>query len=519
MSIPTHDWTKPLRLANRQADPSGVQGSGTDLQTMLLPGMSTVTPNIRYISIFTGCQYRRHEAFQRNNTLPPYKPFLRRLEALIALASVYHHGDAKDIPTNIIGRGFADSEITRELMRLDTSLVIPPYRIYRGTLGALGLFDLNKPNDPLVLERAKPIGETWNIESHHPIAMTLRDGALPETLSRDSLDAITGALCLCSVPEGSEEQRALTDLLFGLNISVAKPNFDDYSWALDGARVASWRLALDIIKCSPGRRLDNHNLMARILEPDVLNLTLPPTLHNALLLWRWVAARVLFERGWTSIFNLAFDVVRSARWGLSSSELIDGTRQRYVALFGKDKLKDVYDEVKKNCLSGNWIAQKFASATLRDCLLLMICGASISADDLQKTQMKGLRAIDSEKDIPFNTERNRIDKSLQEDRLAADYLAEVASEALRQHIRIALRKMAQGNPDTQHVDYEDGIWIVPPGRNSWDPRRATGFSRLDIAIGWLRQLGLVKGNAESYVLTMYGENVRNRWDGVYAAWA
>jgi hypothetical protein len=38
MTIPIHEWTEPLPLAGQRADPSGVQGAGTTLQALLLPG-------------------------------------------------------------------------------------------------------------------------------------------------------------------------------------------------------------------------------------------------------------------------------------------------------------------------------------------------------------------------------------------------------------------------------------------------------------------------------------------------
>ena len=78
MSVPRHGWTKSLRIANLRADPSGVQDSGTVLQTLLLPGMSTVTRNIRYISLFTAAQYWRHEASKNGKKIAEFRQFSRK---------------------------------------------------------------------------------------------------------------------------------------------------------------------------------------------------------------------------------------------------------------------------------------------------------------------------------------------------------------------------------------------------------------------------------------------------------
>ena len=115
--------------------------------------------------------------------------------------------------------------------------------------------------------------------------------------------------------------------------------------------------------------------------------------------------------------------------------------------------------------------------------------------------------------------RERIKQGLHKGLRAAEYWVEITSETLIQHTRIAQRKMAQGLPDTQHVEFEDGRWKVPPGRDSWTPRPSTGFSRLDIALGWLYQLGLVNLYEDgSYSLTEYGKNIRRSWDKVYKSW-
>jgi len=518
MSVSTYGWTKPLPLASRSADPSGIQDAGTALQASLLPGMSTVTPNVRYISLFAAAQYWRHDRSQHGYKLVNYREFLRRFEALIALSSVCHHKDADEVPTGVVGRTFADSEIAREYLRLDTGNIIPPYNIYRGTLGGLGLFNLDRSDDPL-FEGAIPIGQAWDIAKAGKLGDYIKRGSLPERIRRHDIDSVADAFCLCKVPPNSEEQHSLVNLLFGLDKVVDKPSFDGEALNSEVTRVASWRLLLDIVDHSKDRRLDTHYLMGRLLEPDLLDISPGQTLRATLFLWRWVAARSLFELGWTTAFRQAFDVVRARPYGVGHNELIELVREQYSKEHDRNRLTDLAEQAKAGCSSGNWITEKFNSATSKNCILLMISGAFASGEDLNRSQLTLLSIIDSEREIPFSLERERLSKALLKDILTEEYWADISGEALVQHTRIALRKMAQGNPDTQHVEFEDGRWATPPGRDSWNPRQSTGFSRLDIAIGWLHQLGLVRGHEnDSWSLTAYGRDTRKRWDEVYKSW-
>jgi len=520
MSVPRHGWTKSLRIANLRADPSGVQDSGTVLQTLLLPGMSTVTRNIRYISLFTAAQYWRHEASKNGKKIAEFRQFSRKLEALIALSSTLHHEDTRQVPNYVVGRNFANSEIAKVSLKLDTGVQIPAYTIYRGTLGDLGIFNLNSAGDPL-FERAIPIGQAWDIDLAGPIGALIKNGFLPERISRQNLKDVAKAFCLCRVPTNSKEQRVLTNLLFGLNETVQMPDYDEGIWNREGTgtRVASWRLLLELINQSPGRRLDTHYLMTRLLEPDLLEIPLSQTLKANLFLWRWVSARSLFEIGWTIAFNQAFEVVKSSHDGIGNIELIEKIREQYRLEFGHHELADIKRQVDLKLNSGIWLAEEFEKATPKSCIELMIAGAFISHEDLESAQQKILFMADSERDIPFKLERERINRFLQDKQLAEQYWAEIASEALVQHTRIAMRKLSQGNPDTQHVEFEDGRWMLLPGRENWDPQRSTGFSRLDIGMGWLLQLGLInEGDDGSWTLTKYGLETLNLWDEVFKTW-
>ncbi|MDD5701464.1 MAG: hypothetical protein PHU23_05370 [Dehalococcoidales bacterium] len=519
MTPPKHGWTKPLRIANRAADPSGIQDASTELQAKLLSGMSTITPNIRYISLFTAAQYWRHNAVKSGYTISGFRKYIRRLEALIALSSVIHHMELYDIPNNIIGREFANSEVTKDFMKLETRLKRPPYNIYRGTLGNLNLFDLNARDDPL-FDNAISIGQAWDIKAAKKLGGQIKQGLLPEGIKRKELENIAGAFCVCKVPLHSFEQQSLVNLLFRLDRPVDKPQFDGYSWNLEGARISSWRLLLELVSQSPHRKLSTHYMMGRILEPDILDMRINEILRIVFLLWRWIAARTLFELGWTIAFNQAFNVIKSKSYGIDHDELIKAVQKQYEFEQPSKRMNELMEQVKANYHSGDWLAEKFENVTLENCILLMICGVLISGEDINKSHLNILSLIDSTGEIPFNIERARIKEFVDDKKLASEYWRAIAVETLVHHTHISLRKMAQGNPDTQHVVYEEGHWIMPPGREGWNPRRATAFSRMDIALGWLSQLSLVNTKDDgSRSLSEYGVDIRKQWDKVYKSWA
>jgi len=122
--------------------------------------------------------------------------------------------------------------------------------------------------------------------------------------------------------------------------------------------------------------------------------------------------------------------------------------------------------------------------------------------------------------IPFISEYKRLLTALGKHLNASDFWAETSIETLVNHVCISLRKMRQGNPDTLHVDFENGRWLVPTKALALNPRPASSDSRLDIALGWAQQLGLLKSSEDnSLELTVLGRRVRGRWDGIYKKWA
>lgn len=518
MVTPVYGWTEPLLTARLRADPSGIQDAGTEWQAILLPGMTTQTTNVRYVSLFTAARYLRQVTGENTSKSTPLGDFWRRLEALIAVCSVLHHEGHDEPPSGIIGRTYADRVLARSVIPLETGLHNPPYRIYRGTLGALNLFDLSKPSDPL-FEGAQPLGRAWDPSSAGRIGKLMATGNLIESMKRSDLAPISGAFCLCRVPNGSPEQQELIDLLFGLKHRDECPQFSEEGITGLGVRVASWRLLLELVVASPGRPLWGEQLMGRILENDMLGLLITKPLRQTLLIWRWIAARSFFERGWTLLFNDTFNILRSERYGLSGEALRQLINSSYTSKHPNEHLDKLIQDAKSNLRVGDWYVQRFQRSQPRDSLQMMVAGLLAAEEDRSSLDSAVLEALHRSGAIPFSLEQTRLFAALERHLAASDFWAETSTETLVHHVCISLRKMRQGNPDTLHVDFENGRWIVPTKALGWNPLPASATSRLDIAIGWAQQLGLLASNEDdSLTLTPLGRRVRHHWDELYTEW-
>jgi hypothetical protein len=517
MATPVYNWTAPIPVARRRSDPSGIQDAGTEWQAKLLPGLTTQTTNVRYISLFTAARYLRMMGGENKPNNASLGDFWRRLEALIAVCSVIHHQDNDDPPSGIIGKNWADRSANQSLISLKTGLQNPPYSIYRGTLGALNLFNLHEHSHPLEPD-AEQLARAWNPTNAGKIGKLMQTGNLEYSIKRSDLAQISNAFCLC-IPNGSPEQQELINLLFGLKRRDECPQFSEEGIAGSGIRVASWRLLLEIVVASPDRPLWGEHLMGRILENDMLDLSLAKPLQETLLIWRWIASRSFYERGWTILFNNTFKILRGERDGLSRESLCILMNNRYTSNHPNDDLNKLIRTVKSNLRSGDWYVERFQRSQPMDCLQMMVAGLLATEADRNSLDSSILKALYKSGAISFASEQKRLSIALEGHLKAGDFWGGTSIETLVHHVRISLHKIRQGNPDTLHVDFERGRWIVPAKALGWNPLPSSASSRLDVAIGWGEQLGLLTRNELGALkLTLLGQRVRHRWDEVYKEW-
>jgi hypothetical protein len=478
--------------------------------------MSTVTQNLRYVSLFAAARYHRMMA-DRGSPRVSWPEHRQRLEALIAVASVRHHREHGDAPLGIVGRTVADRLSEQSEIELRRLVENPPYNIYRGSLGDLGVFDLSQPSDPL-FESARTLGEAWSPREAGELGQAIVEGALPATLARATIDQVADAFCLCSIPTGTAEQAELVRLLFAFSDEVTVPTFaDDEVVDPISLRSTSWRLLLEIVARSPGRPLGRLATISRLLEPDLIGDTLPVALRPCAFAWRWIAARTIFELGWTRAFTRAVGLVRAAREGLSPGELGDRLREYVEAQPGDEPLAELAADAQTGWLHSDWTAEHWSGYHPRSAMRCLAAGLAAANSD-RGVGPAILQTLWGGRGHPvaFAVEYERCQRLIADGRSAADLWEDIGQEALVQHVRASLRKMSQGNPDSRLVDVERGRWIVPgPSALASLPYLAGADSRLDVALRWAAQLGLVTGAGDRWMLTPTGEETRNRWDQEY----
>jgi hypothetical protein len=403
--------------------------------------MSTQTGNVRYVSLFAAARLHRTRAGGEVAGRVGWRSFLRRLEALIAVASVHHHRPHGEPPLGIVGRNRAGELADQTTVVLDLRLAQPAYNMYRGSLSALRVMDIFRPADQLY-ESAIPLAEAWDINGAGPLALYVREGTLPETLPRDVIVQAAPAFCLCRAPEGSEEQRRLARWLLALDQPRALPSYESNAVADDVAwRSVSWRLALELVRCLPGPALGAERLMARLLAPDIAGVSLPPAVAPCLALWQWVAARTFFERGWTLAFDRALRLLRGTPAGLPPGGFRASMKETYQDLVRDEPLQDVADEAYVRWEDQAWLLDRFGVATPRDHVSLL-CAAVYAADSGRRRGPNLLAEVWRRWAIPFEQEFQRLEQSLDAGVMAGTYWATIAETSLVEHLQSSFRTRA-----------------------------------------------------------------------------
>jgi hypothetical protein len=508
-------WTKSLAVARLHADPSGVQEASTTFQAILFPGLSTVTTRLRYISLFAAARYYRMKAGKMTEDRLSLYEYLRRFEALIAVSSVCHHLH-NHAPDGIVGRGAGTRMSEQKEFELKTGVQIPPYNIYRGTLNNLDILDTSTMSDPL-FEDAIPLTKAWDLGTAGVIGENMKKGFLPARITRDTVDKTAPAFCICSVPDGSAEQQALIQILFAMGEKLQLPSYfeDEETFVLhsQACRSLAWRFLLELVFYVENKPLGDHYTLVHLLNHDFVSPAQHPNLRIALLAWRWIAARTFLERGWTQIFARTIQVLKQQRAGLSRVDLRQKMQEDYLKEHQDEPIVQLVQEVEANCNSPEWLIARFDGKLKRDFLLCICIALTVALKDKQRFAASILEKLWGRDPITFSREYRRLAEGIRNNINASMQWAEIAEEGLVQHFQIALRKMSSGNPDSLLVDFDAGQWRIPEKALDIIPGAANGSTRLDVALGWAQQLGLVEPTGtDSFTLTEAGLQSRIDWD-------
>src|SRR5262249_18359111 len=162
----------------------------------------------------------------------------------------------------------------------------------------------------------------------------------------------------------------------------------------------------------------------------------------------------LFEHGWTQAFILAVRLAGGERLGLTSSQLRTelGQSQDEAGV----PLDAFNEQVRAEEESAPWLNARFDGGSPRDGLALLLAALHHAARDRVRYGKKELETRWSTGDIPFAGFEGRVVAAVQRGVDAAGLWAEVGEASLMEHIRISLRKMSGGLPDSLLLNFDDG---------------------------------------------------------------
>jgi hypothetical protein len=330
------------------------------------------------------------------------------------------------------------------------------------------------------------------------------------------VDEHAAAFFLCRAPSGSAEETALVRRFFALDAAQA-----GVATEANLRRSASWRLLLELVRRTPRAKLENRDTVIRLLQPDLAVLAgagdgLPLRLRQSLIHWRWVAARTLFERGWTHAFTLAVRLANGERFGLTSGELREELSRRFDD--GAEPLTEFDDQMRAGDESAAWLAARFEGGSPRDSLALLLAGLHHATRDRARYGEQDLETLWSAGDVPFKDVAGMFDRAIQRGDPADGLWADVGETSLIEHVRISPRKMSAGLPDSLVVDFDDQRWLVPAKARNVALNPADVYTRLDTALWWAREIGLVTtASGGLNTLTLAGEAICAEWDEVHGA--
>ncbi|WP_338256648.1 hypothetical protein [Dictyobacter halimunensis] len=526
MSANMIGWTGPIVSARTHIDPSGVQQASTNFQALLLPGMSTVTQRLRYISLLTAARFYRMKAAKteeeqiRLEQQLTFDEYFHRFEALVAICSIHHHLQSGGAPSGIVGVQTMKVQLQSQdrKIELKTEVQKLAHSIYRGTLGNLHIFDTSESTDPL-FEDAISLGKAWDIEQAGSFSSELKEGVLPKYIDRGDIGKIDEAFCLCSIPDNSPEQAELIRVLFaqGRPLQLSSPFASDNEMIkhTTSYRSLAWRFVLELINHSQGQPLGNYLTLVNLLDSHVAMVNRHPVLNDEMIAWRWVAARTFFERGWTGVFQKSIEILKQKYFGLDADEFTDQMRRFYLGQQDdetqeNETVESLWQEIEENIYNNrDRLKELSKSEQPRDYLLCILFALYTTKRDQEAHHSSFLGRLWSANPIPFSNETLKVGQKHK----ACEMWSEIAEKSLMEHFSISLRKMSDGNPDSLIVDFDAGKWRIRDRAFDTQIALADGSTRLDVALSWALQLGLAKKSSTSaFELTPTGRQCCIDWD-------
>lgn len=497
-------WTE--RVDKRGLDPLGLQNSGVTLYQTLLPGISNVTPRLRYFGYY--CWVSDTYAGRVGSTDPlVWRSWIRRSEALMALVSANAGNEG-----GVGGIDWANEELRRsqELIDFSQAASTDAPRVYlRQAMGLFGgayasqlletgLFSNSREHQIAMASSrsGRALAEAFRA-SIGPAEPLLIKAIETATITRSSLDDLR-LVAPSQVPQESDEAALYEAMLLGAPTDAN---------ARDQSRRDSLRLAM-VVANNLSRRPGADDVRWHLFSPDA---PVPNELADQRVVWEAYHAHDLFQVAAAGLFSWALTAMGQRQAGETFSELADvfqdalsrservSTSMTWRALRDQSHAGD--DEIRQ------WSQALTRASTPSDelvelaILLIAALDSRISRrDDLAATVATRFSTAPTVRSIRSELAwiERRGDVAVGD--LMASYLIE---RVLRRHADVAMRKMRYQRDYTFHFESRDGRLTR---RLSYLPVLTS--PRLGAALQVLQDLGLIDGQGATSrgVMTIRGHN-------------
>lgn len=486
-------WTE--RAEKRGLDPLGLQNSGIALYQTLLPGISNVTPRLRYFGYY--CWVSDTYAKRVGETDPEaWRTWIRRSEALLALVSAEVGGESgiggiewatgalHDGPSVINFAPAASLDAPRLYLRQRMGLF---GGAYVSQLLETGLFALCDEHAIAIASArsGRRLADAFRRSigaAERPLIKAIETGSV-----RRSELAKLEVIAPSGIPAGSEEARLCFDLLSAGLEGAGERDFN---------RRDSLRMVL-AIAAEDGEPPGPDEVRWRLFDPDV---SLPDDLEEHRSSWEAYHAHDLFQLAAAGLFAWALSCLGARQAGLTYAEVSGELRRALLASATLSEKSSWAEALRTGSMDDN---------ELRLAALALGRAGTVEDDrlDLAVRMIVALHhRVQARPDLAAEIERRfvlapsvrsiRSELDWLESRrnqpaaaLMASYLVE---RVLKRHAEVALRKLRYQRDYTFHFEAREGRLVRRLGHLP-----VLTSPRLGSATQILRDLGLLNDEGVS----------------------
>lgn len=450
-------WTE--RAEKRGLDPLGQQNSGIALYQTLLPGISNVTPRLRYFGYY--CWVSDTYARRSGSTnFEEWRRWIRRSEAVLALVSAHIGGETAiggiDWATNAL-RSATDVIDFTEAAEIDSGR--PYLRQQMGIFGGAyvsqlletGLFSLSDQHS-LAMASAKtgrPLAQAFrdSIGEAEPLLIEAIETGVTSLSHLAALQAILPS----RIDPGSAEAGLYREMLVGNEQSENER---------DRSRRESLRLSL-FVADAIGKRPTSDDVRWSLFDPTS---PVPADLEDRRLAWETYHTQDLFQLASAGLFAWALNELASPAYGKSYDEIAEDLRMalteqsdRFSSIAWDDYTTEQHASLQDIRAWADLLTSRRTLATdLLEPAIRLIAAMANRVDsraDLRAAVETRFQLAPTVRSVRSELQwlQSRAKQSVPD--VIADYLVQ---RILKRHAEVAMRKLRYQRDYTFHFEANEG---------------------------------------------------------------